>query len=146
MKFFDYFYRDEFTLEAPRPRQWDTFLSSWDGSERVHKIFAHVQAKNKFWIIHPEYKIRADKLPDGQRIEAAGGEAASIKHVIAQLETLGDITTTRLCVDITGMLRPQIAILVRMLKQKALSCSMRFIHSQQIIRIGSRRDFLLERY
>jgi hypothetical protein len=120
MKFFDYFYRDEFTLDMPCPKQWDVFLSAWDGSERVQRIFLHVVATNKFWIFHPEYRISANELPNGQHVDAEGGEAASMQHVVAHVQALGDITRMRLCIDITGMLRPQIAILVKLLKHKGV--------------------------
>jgi len=121
MKYFDYFYRDEFTLAVPCPKQWDVFLSAWDGSERVQSVFGHVQAGIKQWIVHPEYRIAADRLPDNAPLlHAGGGEAASMIAVVAHLQSLGDITAMRLCVDITGMLRPQIAILTRLLKHRGV--------------------------
>jgi hypothetical protein len=121
VKRFDYFYREEFTLAVPCPRKWDVFLSAYDGSKRVDSVFGHVQAGNKLWIVHPEYRIPADKLPDGAPLfHAVGGEAASMVGVVAQLQSLGDISAMQLCVDITGMLRPQIAILTRLLKHKGI--------------------------
>lgn len=121
MKFFDYFYRDEFTLGIPCPKTWDVFLSAWDGTERVRRVFGHVVAAEKRWIIHPEYGIAAGTLPDdAPRLDAAGGEVASMMGVVDHIQSIGDIPNMRLCVDITGMLRPQIAILVRLLKHKGV--------------------------
>jgi hypothetical protein len=118
MKFFDYFYREELTLEGAWAHRWDVFLSAWDGSDRVRQVFSHVASAQKFWIIHPEYQIATADLPVGPRFEADGGEAASMQGLVRHLETLCDVRRARLCIDITGMLRPHIAVLLRILKHE----------------------------
>lgn len=116
MKFFDYFYREELTLEYPWQRNWDLFFSSWDGSDRVRRVFSHVGADKKFWVIHPEYGIASEELPNEPAFVAHGSEAEAMKGVIGHAKGLCDIEQSRVCVDITGMLRPHIAILLRLLK------------------------------
>jgi hypothetical protein len=121
MKFFDYFYREDLTLESAWNHRWDVFLSAWDQSDRVNRVFSHVNAAQKVWIIHPEYNIPADALPSDSPFVARGGEAAGMQSLIVHLEGLCDLITARLCIDITGMLRPQIAILVKLLRHKGVN-------------------------
>ena len=120
MKFFDYFYREEVSIGSDWSRSWDLFVSSWDGSDRVGRVYAHVSAARKLWVIHPEYRIASPELPPEDKFEAAGGDPAAVLSLIGHIESLCDLQRNRICFDITGMLRPQIAILVRLLKHKGV--------------------------
>lgn len=121
MKLFDYFYREEVLISQGWSKSWDLFVSSWDGSDRVRQVYAHVAAAQKCWVIHPEYKISIDGLPSEEKFEAVGGDPAATRSLIDHLETLCDLKSARICFDITGMLRPQIAILVRFLKHRGVT-------------------------
>ncbi|WP_315764229.1 hypothetical protein [Bradyrhizobium sp. SZCCHNR2009] len=121
MKFFDYFYREEVSIDRDWSKSWDIFVSSWDGSDRVRQVYDHVSASRKVWIVHPEYKIAIDELPTEQKIEAVGGDPHATRSLIDHLEALCNLKETKVCFDITGMLRPQIAILVRFLKHRGVS-------------------------
>lgn len=121
MKFFDYFYRQDLSVDVDWQQSWDVFVSAWDGSDRVRRVFEHVTAAHKLWMIHPEYKIKQEDLPNEKTFEAAGGDAESVRGTISQIEALCDLKSAKICFDITGMLRPQIAILMRLLKHKGVA-------------------------
>jgi hypothetical protein len=120
MKFFDYFYREEVSIDHPWSQSWDVFVSSWDGSDRVRRVHARVVADQKVWVIHPEYKILGDMLPTGPKYDAVGGDAEAMIGLIQHLGLLCDLKQSRVCFDITGMVRPQIAILIRLLKHQGV--------------------------
>src|SRR4051812_29887805 len=121
MKYFDYFYRQERTLDTPwLDCHWDVFISSWDKSPRVLAVYEHVSAGQKFWLIHPEYKIPLQDLPNTASFQIDGGEAVGMKQLVDMLASQFDMVTTKLCVDITGMLRPHIAVLTSLLKAKGV--------------------------
>jgi hypothetical protein len=113
---FDYFYREECPLTSLKDKQWDFFVSAWDGSERVRQVFDAVRADVKLWIIHPEYGIATIDLPDEDKLIAQTDPAEGMTSLIQHLKGLGADANSRICVDITGMMRPQIAVLTRLLK------------------------------
>jgi hypothetical protein len=121
MKFFDYFYRQEFAISGGWPRDWDIFVSAWDQSERVESVYSTVTARAKVWIIHPEYNLPETSRPIGSLFDAQGGEARSMQSLVVHLEQLGDLRKVRLCIDITGMLRPHIAVLLKVLQHRGVA-------------------------
>jgi hypothetical protein len=118
MKYFDYFYRDEMRIDQDWSKSWDVFVSSYDGSDRVRQVYDHAKATQKIWVVHPEYKIASEGLPTEPKFEATGGDPEAMKRLIDHLDASCNLQQDRLCFDITGMLRPQIAILVRFLKHR----------------------------
>jgi hypothetical protein len=94
---------------------WDTFLSSYNESERVKAVFDVVPAGRKSWLVADEYGYEDRELPQGQpSIRLGGGsEADAIVNGIAALGQ--DFEGIRLCVDITGFMRPHILFLVKYL-------------------------------
>jgi hypothetical protein len=96
--------------------QWDTFVSAYNGSERVQHVFPQVQAANKHWLLHREYRFDQSEWPIGGRIFAppSDNEADFIGEYLSDAET--DLRAGSLCVDITGFMRPHLMLLVRMLR------------------------------
>lgn len=116
---YDYFYREKLSIEAPWQESWDLVLSAWDGSERVKRCYDLATARRKLWLVHPEYQLTGFDLPPEDKIVLSGDEAEGIQALLRQLESEGfDLAHTRIAVDITGMLRPHIALLTRYLKVK----------------------------
>lgn len=98
---------------------WDFFVSGYNASERVRTVFDSVPATTKLWVLHPEYALAPDNLPGGATFTCASdSEAECILELIDVLRAKGfNPATSSLCVDITGLLRPHLLFLVRMLER-----------------------------
>jgi hypothetical protein len=114
---FDYFYREELTLNEPWARRWDVFLSVFDGTDRVRQVFQHVNATTKIWLYQPEYHIPNGELPAEDGLSVSCSSLSDLQAVIARIQALVDVRRARLCIDITGMIRPTIAALTNLLKR-----------------------------
>jgi len=93
--------------------EWDLFISAYNESERVQKVFEWAVAGTKLWVIHPEYGLPADQVPVGALQPPNGDEAEFIGAVLDAYA--GDLATASICVDITGMMRPHVMLFALML-------------------------------
>lgn len=121
MRDYSIFYKQSF---APVPDwakglEWDMLVSAFNDSERVRSTFDQVPAAEKLWVIHPEYGVEADALPASRRFASdATSEADFVLELLDTMRARGfDPLTTRLCLDITGLLRPHLMFLVQMLER-----------------------------
>lgn len=116
---YDYFFRKKLSVQSNWSEDWDILLSSWDDSARVKKCYELATAKRKLWLVHPEYQIAAERLPTEDHFTIMGDEADGIQALLQRLEDTGlDFRSARIAVDITGMLRPHIALLTKFLQIK----------------------------
>ena len=104
-------------LSAYTEEPWDLFVSAFNGSERVQRVFETVPAKRRAWWVLPEYAYSADEVTHlADAVLLAPGHE---DQVITQgLAAVGFRVGQRLCVDITGMMRPQILFLMAFLKEQ----------------------------
>lgn len=117
---YDYFYRHRLDVSGGWTGHWDLFLSSWDNSDRVRFVHGNVSATRKDWLVHPQYRLCSDSLPLGG-IELATSEDEAISVYLDRLEAEGILLKdTKLCVDITGMIRPHLMFLVKMLRARGV--------------------------
>lgn len=103
---------------------YDLFLSAFNLGERIKVVFDEVSASKKIWLIHEEYELAAEDLPAGERFERAGtDESTYCRALIDGLVAAGSLnpTESRLCIDITGILRPHLMFLVLYLKRLGFS-------------------------
>lgn len=96
---------------------WDIFLSAYNINERVQFVFDRVNAKKKYWIIHPEYGFSVTECPTNHPVFTAksSDEALCINELFNELNV--SLTEISLCVDITGLMRPHIMFLIRYLAE-----------------------------
>lgn len=96
---------------------WDLFISAYNNSERVLRVFETVPARRRAWWLMPEYAYTADEVT--HLAEAVLLEPGHEDQVITRgLAAVGFSVPLRLCVDITGMMRPQILFLMAYLKEQ----------------------------
>ena len=100
---------------------WDLFVSAYNNSERVRTVFASVPARRRSWWIIPEYgyaKREIEHLADATLL-ARGTEAEVVK---AGLKASGfdPAADRRLCIDITGLMRPHILYVMAYLREIGL--------------------------
>ena len=119
---YDYFYRERMPLEGPWSDNWDVFVSGFEDSARVNRVFALARATHKHWLIHPEYRLLPEALPqDATCLALAGAEDEAMLGYLGRLEADGVVlASARICVDITGLLRPHLMFLVKLLRQRGV--------------------------
>ena len=94
---------------------WDLFISAYNDSDRVREVFRGAPAKTKHWCVPEEYGYAESELPADAatfRISACD-EASAIADYFSKADV--DPAQCRICVDITGFMRPQILFLVQYL-------------------------------
>lgn len=112
---------------------YDLFLSAFDQSERVVYLFDNIKANTKHWLIFPEYQfeeieihsLAANPIFDYSRTGWDEGEI--LLDYFSKNEN--DFQHRSVGIDITGMPRPYIVFLVRLLKAKGIK-KIDFIYSE----------------
>lgn len=97
---------------------WDLFVSAYNDSERVRTVFESVPARRRSWWVVPEYGYARQEIGHlaGAELLAPGTEAEVVKAGL-QASGFDPATDRRFCVDITGLMRPQILYLMAYLKE-----------------------------
>lgn len=99
---------DRITQELPC---FDIFVSAFNSSYRVSKVFTEIRAHKKIWLIHPEYEYDPIEEPFGA-LKACPSKPNEITQVDALLATMGDLTEKTICIDITGFMLHVLVFLV----------------------------------
>jgi hypothetical protein len=116
------FYRRVWGAAEPWPAdlKWDILLSAYNASDRVNRVFEMAPAERKHWFISPEYGYTKAEYPTHPYCFAPphGNEADVIA---AYFDACGvDLRNHRLCVDITGFMRPHLLVLLKYLQMNAV--------------------------
>ena len=113
---YSYMDREVVDFDAEIEGQWDVFISAYNESERVQHLYSRIQAERKLWVVHPEYGLGPDAVPSGDvfRCDPDGGEAQFCGDVLREAGVDG--RGSRICVDITGLMRPHMMCLVARLQ------------------------------
>lgn len=109
--------------DLARLPDWDLFLSAYNQSERVNRVFDEVRAGAKEWLVHPEYDFAPEQLPTGSvvRIMTSRDEAEFWHQYFAEARADRWPSGIRLCVDSTGFMRPHLMLMLRMLRDRGLT-------------------------
>jgi hypothetical protein len=114
---YTFFYKERMPREGAWPdNQWDIFLSGFNSSSRVDEVFRKVVAREKHWLIQPEYGYRTEEYPSFGTVFAPGSRNEA-EFIGAYLEQAGaEKLNGRLCIDSTGFMRHHLMFLMRWLK------------------------------
>lgn len=97
-------------------RTWDVFISAFNPSERVSRVYNTVKATRKHWIVHSEYAFAPEERPTSGNVFAPANGLREDDFVQAFLnDHCPDIATASLCIDISGFMRPHLMFLLRVL-------------------------------
>lgn len=100
----------------------DIFISAFNLSERVQKLFNQVEATSKYWLIHPEYNFKSDQLPScNDAVLVTPNNSHEKTQVSDLLQAIGNIQGKRICIDITGFMRHVLIFLVASLKFRGVN-------------------------
>ena len=114
MKDYTIFYKCELPIHEAwdTDQQWDILISAYVPNDRVKTVFTKAPATQKRWLVFPEYNYSNEDYPSGDVFDrSAEGEAAFISDFWATLPS--DASNLRICVDISGFIRPYLIFLVR---------------------------------
>ena len=101
--------------------EWDLFLSAYSLSERVLTTFSKVTAKHKHWLVFPEYGFNQGELPEDDKfICEHRNEADYISSYWCWANRKNEIPKDKVCVDITGFIRPYMIFLMKWLKENGI--------------------------
>jgi len=107
----------KYRLHAGETEPWDLFVSAYNDSERVQRVFTTVPANKRAWWVLPEYAYGAGEISHLEN--AVHLEAGHEDEVVTRgMREIGFDSSQRLCVDITGMMRPQILFLMAYLNDQ----------------------------
>jgi hypothetical protein len=129
-------YSFSYKTELPIEDDWDDnvthdiFVSAFNSSDRVAKVFNKAVAGEKYWLIFPEYRYEESEVPKNCSFicegESEGDQIISFfKHVEIDFEN------STMCIDITGFMRPQLAFLMKYLFLKGVK-KIDFIYSEPV--------------
>ncbi len=107
------YYRRPIRIEkiSAELKEFDVFVSAFNSSDRINRVFTSVRAKRKVWLIHPEYQYTPIELPVGQET-VNPTRVDEVVQVGALLDRLGELTGKSLCIDATGFMRHVLAFMV----------------------------------
>lgn len=102
---------------------WEIFVSAFNDSDRVQEIFDEVPAVHKEWWIIPEYGYQQMELPANRTNKRVFLEDHEADLVIAGVAPFISALKkgARLCVDITGFMRPHVLFLMYYLKSAGVN-------------------------
>lgn len=103
---------DASRIEAESAR-WSLYISAFNPTDRVTRVFDHCKAPVKHWIVHPEYEFDEETIPSGAFAPKSRNEAEFWDEY---LDASGvDLASESICIDTTGFMRPHLAFLMALL-------------------------------
>ena len=115
MRDYMHLYRRELLPDEHWPVEWDVFVSAYDRSERVRRVFDKVRAGRKFWLVHEEYGFAKHERPAGNPYVCRAMSETSMLGFWRERLGREGIGGGTLCVDATGFMRPQLLFFLQLL-------------------------------
>lgn len=113
---YTYFYKTKFAnLDEIETCEYDILISTYNQTERVCDVFNAVKAKEKFWIVLPDYR---DNIFINNSSNICNVEYRDFETLSSLIDKISITDNTRLCIDITGFLIPHLLFLIRYLQKK----------------------------
>jgi len=131
MKDYRIFFKDQLPLDKGTwEPEYDLFISSFNLSDRVEDVFSKVNAKDKHWIILPDYNISAVEFPEGQYYVSPLEQTSVYNEsdvindfyykYLSKIESIN--IESKICIDITGFIKPYMMYLIALLKTLGYQC------------------------
>ena len=94
---------------------WDLLISAYNDSERVREIFERANSDEKHWLILHDYAYGEEEYPTSGKVFAPRDthEAGFIQEYVE--ESGVEFNNKKLCIDITGFMRPHLMFLIKYL-------------------------------
>jgi len=102
---------------------YDLFLSAYNLGERIRIVYDQISASRKIWLFHEEYGLSPEELPEGESYKKPSSDESTYCRTLVD-SLIGEgalkVTSSRICIDITGILRPHLMFLVLYLRLKGV--------------------------
>lgn len=94
---------------------WDLLISAYNDSERVQGVFERANADEKHWLILHDYAYEKEEYPKTGNVFAPRDthEAGFIQEYVEESKV--EFNNKKLCIDITGFMRPHLMFLIKYL-------------------------------
>lgn len=119
---FTYFYKTKYSdfVDIAGHKKYDLFISAYNDSERVIKVFDVIDSTQKHWLFFPEYNIAETFVNNGDlKISFQLGEEEG-EAINKYLDQSGITPNLSICIDITGFLIPHLLYLVNSLYKRKI--------------------------
>jgi hypothetical protein len=113
---------------------YDLFVSGYNDSLRVKTVFEKISAKQKDWLLFPQYGYTTSELPnasDGVGVYLFPPGCSESQLIRDYFKTINNLSTLSICIDITGFVRPHILFLVRYLSLLGVT-KLDFVYSDPV--------------
>ena len=94
--------------------KWDVFISAFNSTDRVKGVFEKAPSAVKHWLMIPDYGYKSTEYPCGRVFAPNFNREADFILAYASDAHL-DVTNKRVCVDITGFIKPYMLFLMKWL-------------------------------
>lgn len=117
---YTYFYRCELPIDGNWPT-WNLFISAFNDSDRVQRVFNKASANEKHWLVHPQYGYQTGDITlDGAFCHPSLNEAEFIQNFWQRHISCRDFKEKKICIDATGFLRPHLIFFLKLLHWEGL--------------------------
>lgn len=114
-------------------KKYDLFISAYNESDRVKKVYENIESPNKHWLILPEYQFENIELSelDHPVFDFTNKSDYDEDDIILEYyeNNIELIHNSNIAIDITGMLRPYIVYFLRLFQNKGIT-KIHFIYSE----------------
>ena len=115
------FYKERLPVRAKWTRTWDVFVSAFNSSARVAEVASRVRAKDRHWLMLPEYGYTREEHPTAGRVFAQEAESEA-DYIAGFLSHVGsDLAGKRVVVDITGFVGHYVIALMDALQRNGVT-------------------------
>lgn len=119
---FDYFYKKSLSVVEgwSNEDRWDVLISGFNSSERIRTVFEKCSAELKIWLVFPHYGFSEEEYPPEDHVYTNGSFEES-EYLNGFFDVYaGDLIGKKICVDITGFMRPHLIFLVKLFQFKGI--------------------------
>lgn len=117
---YSHYYKDSISLENLGDGDWDIMISAHNLTERVLAVFEAVSAYEKHWICHNEYGLPTESTPQSAFRSDATREDEFVLQFFEDRFGGKSLDGAKICVDITGFMRPHLLYLMHYLWAKGV--------------------------
>lgn len=113
------FYKRKYIKDDLSGLAWDVFISAFNDSQRVTDVYEIVVAKEKHWLIMPDYNYAESECPENSfRCQPDLTEDEYIINFFNKNPKL--LNSKKICIDITGFMRPHLIFMFRYFVSKGI--------------------------
>lgn len=116
---FTIFYKESYENGEVGVNSYDLFFSAYDNCDRTKVVFDKIESQKKIWFLFPHYNLEFTNT-DGTFDVYSNSAYKEDDFFVAFFETNQINFSSKICVDITGFLRPHLMYFIKYLYLKGV--------------------------